>query len=53
MRVVGGAPIQATVYKLEKLRCNLCREIFTAKAPEDVGSEKYDETTGSIISLLK
>jgi transposase len=53
VRVVGGAPIQATVYELEKLRCNLCGEIFTAKAPEDVGSEKYDETTGSIISLLK
>lgn len=53
VRVMGGAPIQATVYELEKLRCNLCGEIFTAKVPEDVGSEKYDETTGSIISLLK
>ena len=53
VRVVGGAPIQATVYELEKLRCNLCGEIFTAKAPDDVGNKKYDETTGSIISLLK
>jgi transposase len=53
VRVVGGAPVEARIYELEKLRCNLCGEIFTAKAPEDIGDEKYDETTGAIISLLK
>jgi transposase len=53
VRVVGGAPVEARVYKLEKLRCNLCGQIFTAKAPKDIGDEKYDETTGAIISLLK
>jgi hypothetical protein len=53
IRVVGQAPVQAKVYTLQKLRCNLCGKIFTAPAPENVGSEKYDATTGSIIGLLK
>jgi hypothetical protein len=35
------------------LRCNLCGEIFTAKAPEKIGDEKYDETAGTMIALLK
>jgi transposase len=53
VRVVGQAALQATVYELEKLRCNLCTEVFTAKAPEGVGPEKYDETSASMIALLK
>jgi transposase len=53
VRLVGRAPIGGTVYELEKLRCNLCGEIFTAEAPEGVGSEKYDETSASMIALLK
>ncbi len=51
--IVGTAPVQATVYELEKLRCNLCGEVFTAEAPEACGKNKYDETVGSIIALLK
>ena len=53
VRLVGQAPIAATVYELEKLRCNLCGEVFTAAAPEDVGAEKYDPTARSMIALLK
>jgi len=53
IRVVGQAPIAATVYELERLRCNLCGEIFEAKAPEGVGEEKYDESAGAMIALLK
>jgi transposase len=53
IRIVGQAPIQATVYELEKLRCNLCGEVFTAAAPEDVGSEKYDATSAIMVALLK
>jgi transposase len=53
VRVVGRAPIQATVYELEKLRCNLCGEVFTAQAPQGVGDKKYDATAGAMISLLK
>ena len=53
IRIVGSPPLQATVYELKKLRCNLCGEIFTAKPPEDIGTEKYDETSAAIIALLK
>jgi len=53
IRIVGSPPLQGTVYEMEKLRCNLCGEIFTAKPPEDIGTKKYDETAAAIIALLK
>jgi transposase len=53
VRLVGSAPVTATVWELENLRCNLCLKVFTARPPEGVGSKKYDETTGSMIALLK
>jgi transposase len=53
VRIKGQAPIAATVYELEKLRCNLCGDVFTAAAPEGVGEEKYDETAASMIALLR
>jgi transposase len=53
IRVVGQAPIAATVYELERLRCNLCGEIFEAAAPASVGEKKYDETAAAMIGLLK
>ena len=53
MRIVGQAPLAATVYELDRLRCNLCGEVFTAQEPEGVGPEKYDETTAAMIALLK
>jgi transposase len=53
IRVVGQAPLQATVYEVEKMRCNLCGKIFTAPIPEGIGEEKYDETCASMIALLK
>jgi len=53
VRVTGVAPIDATVYELEKLRCNLCGEVFTAKAPDGVGEQKYDNRAAAMIALLK
>jgi len=54
IRIVGQAPLQATVYELQKLRCNLCGTLFSAQAPNDVAvRKKYDATTGSMIALLK
>jgi len=53
VRIAGKAPLQATVYELERLRCNLCGEMFTAEQPCGCGDEKYDETAGSIIAVLK
>jgi transposase len=53
VRVVGQAPLEATVYRLQNLRCNLCGEVFTAEAPPGVGTEKYDATASSMLALLK
>lgn len=53
IRIVGQAPLQATVYELQKIRCNLCGTIFTAPPPEGLGPKKYDATSGSMIALLK
>ena len=53
VRIKGQAPIAATVYELEKLRCNLCGDVFTAAAPEGAGEQKYDETAASMIALLR
>jgi transposase len=53
VRVVGQPPLKATVYELERLRCNLCGEVFTADPPPGVGTRKYDETAASMIGLLR
>jgi transposase len=53
VRIKGQAPLGATVYELQKLRCNLCGEIFTARTPPGVGPDKYDAESASMIALLK
>jgi len=53
VRVKGMAPLSAVVYELERLRCNLCGEVYTARAPPGVGEGKYDETAAAMIALLK
>ena len=53
VRIVGRAPLEGTVLELEKLRCNLCGRIFTAQVPDGAGKEKYDETAGAMVALLK
>ena len=53
VRVVGQAPLGATVYALEQLRCNACGQLYTAPAPEGAGPEKYDVTAVAMIAELK
>lgn len=53
VRIKGMAPLAATVYEREQMRCNLCGEVFTAPSPPGVGHDKYDETAASMIGLLK
>jgi hypothetical protein len=38
---------------MQKLRCNLCGEIFIADTPADIGDEKYDAASAAMIALLK
>jgi transposase len=53
VRIVGQAPLKATVFEMERLRCNACGEIFTTDEPAEAGAEKYDATAVAIIALLK
>ena len=53
VRLVGQAPLHALVYYLQKLRCNLCGAIFTAKTPDEAGNEKYDATASAMMALMK
>ena len=53
VRIKGAAPLQATVYEQEKLRCNICGKVFTAELPVDAGTKKYDETASAMLALLR
>ncbi len=53
VRIVGQAPVQATVYELEQLRCNLCGEVYAPPAPAEMGTAKRDETAASMVAVLK
>ena len=53
VRIVGQSPLTATVYELQRFRCNLCGEVYSAEAPEGVGENKYDESATAMIALLK
>jgi hypothetical protein len=53
VRITGQAPLETTVFEMERLRCNACGEVFTAAAPEGAGSDKYAATAVAIIALFK
>ena len=53
VKIVGGAPLQATVYELSRLRCNLCGKVFTTPAPVEVNQGKYDDSAAAMIAVLK
>lgn len=53
VRIVGQAPLTATVYELQRLRCNLCGEVYSAESPEGVGEDKYEESAAAMIAQLK
>ena len=51
--ITGSAPLSATIYECECLRCNLCQERFTAPSPEGIGEEKFDEKAKALLAILK
>ena len=53
IRIVGQAPLEATVFEMERLRCNGCGEVFTAGEPPSAGPAKFDATAVVMIALLK
>ena len=54
VKVVGQAPLGATVYRVQRLRCRLCDSVFTAPLPAAVAAlPKYDSSCASMIALLR
>ena len=53
VRTVGQAPVEATVFETERLRCNACGQVFTAEEPEGIGPAKCDATATAMIAQLK
>eukprot|EP01034_Spumella_vulgaris_P032839 gene32839-40536_t len=53
VKVVGQAPLSATVYRLARMRCRLCDALFTAPLPADVSASKYDHNCASMLALLR
>ena len=52
IRISAQPFLPATLYKPEKLRCNLCGELFRAPLPEHVGPDKYEPGVSSMLGLL-
>jgi transposase len=52
LRIVGQAPLAATCWDCERLRCATCGVLYTARAPEEAQGPKYDETAISMIAIL-
>lgn len=52
LRIIGQAPLKATVYEPERWRCNLCEDVFWADLPADAGDDKYHATAVAMIAIL-
>ncbi|MBF0199387.1 MAG: transposase [Planctomycetes bacterium] len=52
VRLTSSAPLQASIYEIERYRCNTCGETFKADLPEHVGKEKYDSKSIAMLCLL-
>jgi len=53
VRITGQAPVHATRYEQQRLRCNLCGKVFVADPPPGIGDQKYDAKSASMIALLR
>lgn len=52
LRIFGQAPLKATVYELEQLRCSSCQELYTAPLPVEAGDDRHHPTANAMVSLL-
>ncbi len=53
LRLVGQAPVAATRFELERLRCAKCGSLVTAPAPREAGTGKFDESVGVVAALMR
>jgi hypothetical protein len=51
---ISAQPIfLARIFELQQLRCNLCGKLYTAPAPPEAGTSKYDPNVGVMLGLLR
>ena len=50
VKISGQAPLGATVYKIDSLRCALCGEVFNASKPQ---MDRFDPSAVAMIAQLK
>jgi transposase len=53
VRITAQPLFAATRFELEKLRCQLCGQLFTAPAPKEAGLSKYDPQVGPMLGYLR
>lgn len=53
VRVFGQAPLAATCWDCEQLRCGGCGHVFVAPAPPEAQGSKYADSAASMMALLR
>src|SRR6266545_2482306 len=53
VRIFGQAPLSATCWDCERLRCGGCGQVFTARAPAEAQGPKYSDSAASMMALLR
>jgi transposase len=53
VRITAQSLFAATCFELERLRCALCGRVFTAPAPPEAGTGKYDESVGPMLGYVR
>jgi transposase len=53
LRIVGQPMLAALCWNCQRLRCNACGHVYTARAPEEAQGPKFDESAVSMIALCR
>lgn len=53
LRIVGAPPISATGFRMARLRCDTCGQVFRAPTPPEAGTQKYAPSVGATVALLR
>lgn len=53
IHVTAQPPVGALIHEMEQLRCDTCGKVFTAKPPPEAGTQKYDESVGVMVGLMR
>jgi transposase len=53
IKITGNSILDAIKFSLQKLKCNLCGEIFEAPLPDGITKEKWDPTAKATTAVMK